>query len=397
MLMSKSFAPLVIGAAMIALALVWVNRPRPEAPPVFDSATLSKSDTAPSLQELNVIAEQAAAGFDVAQNNLAVIALRSPRGLVDVNVETLLDKAAAQGNMAARYNRALLIPNKFKTDPALIQRRIDLLMPNAEAGDPHSQVLLAKTLGYTNRDAQVTDRGALQLEMYRRAADSGDVVYQLLYGKALYSAYRHTEDPALWQAAVDTLYRVHLAGDGRGAEHLGFIMRSPAPLPRHPAEAFTLRDPLPHYRAAADLGLATAACGHGIMAYRPVQSLLPDFEGTVKHVRRQLDKVSQTERSVARENLAACANLERRPRAPFYDASRRQAFGAPSVYRRKQTAGWPSLAGQNDLAAVILGLMHLHGLDVPQDHDKATALLSRAATRSDHAGAQQILDSLQSQ
>ncbi len=348
------------------------------------------SERRPPAEDIQFLEQAAAAGIALAQNNLAVILLRSREPGSTARAEALLEQAAAQGHIQARYNIALRIPYRFNTDPELVERQIDLLQQNVAEGDVHSMALLAARLGFVNRAQFVSDREALELILLEQAAASDDPEYLYQYGKALWNRVRNMppdrQDAGrrlIMEKAADALLRSYELGEARAAQRLSNMVdeRNVAPLTDRLAAAGMPTKALDWLELAAEGGLDYGACHY---AHEVLGIVWPD---DLENMR--LDEISQNIitrsltyppeiRQKALAYAEACATPPERP------GFRARAFGDEGIYRAKYRGTWPAMLdsrGQND---VLLGVIAGLGVFGPVDPEKAAFHMNRAAQAHDY-------------
>lgn len=188
------------------------------------------------LLEWQQLEKEADGNDPIAWNNYGVALQRSRNQGDKQKAKQLYERAAQAGVIAARYNLAQMLPNKFDTDPEIIQKHLDLLQENVALGDVHSMVALSRALYFVNRDAYVSDRLALKRSLLKTAAASGDTDFIYIYGNELWKQTSATEEPVFLTDAIVALQKVDAAGDPRGAKALGDILRDSNPRHRKSIE-----------------------------------------------------------------------------------------------------------------------------------------------------------------
>lgn len=337
------------------------------------------------------LAKEAAADDPIAWNNYGVALWRSRTENSKPRAKALFERAAKAGVSAARYNLALMLPDKFKTNPEIIQKHLGLLQENVALGDIHSMVRLSEALYFANRDAYVKDRQGLKLTLLKTAAASGDTDYIYIYANELWKQVRGTADPALLLDVIPAFLQVDAADDPRGAEALAAILNSGNPKYEAPiAQSGLTGDTVSWYARAGDLGSITARCQYGNNLFRPHRFLeLGDRSfpmimahfASAKIVHGTPPEV--LERAIS--DLKRCAKatkLRRRPHRPF---------GDPALYAYKRQGPRPSLANSVGYANLNLGILYGFGIIVPQDRDLAIGYLTEAAEKHKFAAAKSIL------
>ena len=108
-----------------------------------DVTRVIASGTAPNTEEWQLLEAEAQAGNPVAMNNLGVAHWRTAKRGSKAMAREWFERAAEAGDIPARYNPALLLPDRFDTEPEIVERRLSLLQANVEAGDIPSMVALA--------------------------------------------------------------------------------------------------------------------------------------------------------------------------------------------------------------------------------------------------------------
>lgn len=390
---------LLTGAALLALIAVLSMLTEVEdeagldlsADSIVAASQGAFGDQFPPALDIEILEAAAAAGDPVAQNNLAVILLRSRTSGARARADQLLEDAASQGLIQARYNIAHLIPHRFNTDPALVARQIDLLRQNAEAGDPHSMALLAARLRFVNRDAYVEDRLAYQLSLLETAARTGDPDYMLQYGAEMWDRIRnlHPDDHGPERAAemrriADVLLAVHDTGEPRAAVLLAEMLRErnvhvlAAHLNAlgHPTTRLEWLD-----RAAlAGMGYAQCHFARTVLTSVSEQDLqtadpVQIRTGIITNALPFRDRVIQQ----ALDHAASCAT----PPARAPDASR--AFGEDALYRAKFRGTWPAMLDSRAEADILLGVMAALGIFARPDPVVARFHMLRASDMHDRA------------
>jgi len=170
-----------------------------------DVTRVIASGTAPNTEEWQLLEAEAQAGNPVAMNNLGVAHWRTAKRGSKAMAREWFERAAEAGDIPARYNPALLLPDRFDTEPEIVERRLSLLQTNVEAGDIPSMVALARSLFFVNRETYVPDRLTVKRTLLERAAATGDADYLVTHGKALWDEVRGGGDIALLPQALRSL------------------------------------------------------------------------------------------------------------------------------------------------------------------------------------------------
>jgi len=381
---------ILLGAA----AWLFITGPTPPSATLADATRAAASSTAPTLPEWELLETGAANGDPVAMNNLGVALWRTRQR--KAQAQAWFEKAAAKGNVAARYNLALYLPDRHTTNPEIIRKRLHLLEQNVEAGDIPSMVALARALYFKNRDDYVPDRKELRRDLLRRAAATGDPDYLVTLGKTLWKDIRGGEDPALVGEALSALHAASKAGDPRGAETIAQILEDRSGVVRPLSSALLDQigitdDPLFWYATAADMGLVTAKCSYGFEVFNTRSWLRsPDMSLIERHFRAGPDMLGNSPDILAR----AIAHLETCAANPKRSIGPRRPFGEPSLYAYKLRGTWTSMSTQPGWANITLGILHGYGIGVERDRDRALTYLDRAANAHDFSLAEQIMRNL---
>lgn len=392
---------LILGLGLVVFAVVTTLQMRmaPVTPPteaqvpivsVADASQTLKAGQRLGAEAMASLQQQADAGDAEAMNVLGV-ALRRTKATRD-QAQALFERAAAAGSIGARYNLAVILPDKFKTDPAIVQRRLDLLQANVALGDIPSVVELANSLFYVNRDAFVPDRADRRRALYAQAATTGDADYQLIYGKSLWAEIRGGADPSLINPALIALNAAYKAGDPRGAETIGSILQGcTGGVIAAISDDFTERDPLVWYRRAADMGLPTARCAFGFEMFDTGTWVrTADMSLIERHFRAGPAILGNAPQDVthAMGELEYCATRPKRARRP------NPPFGEATLYLFKQRGTYTSISNQPGWANMTLGILHGYGIGVPRNRSLALDYLQIAATRENFEIAAQIIEVL---
>ncbi|MFK7937806.1 MAG: hypothetical protein AB8B82_00385 [Roseovarius sp.] len=332
--------------------------------------TLTKADWA--------ILRQMAADEDPAAQNVLGVALRRNKATRD-QARSLFELAAAKGEVGARYNLAVILPDKFRTDPKIIKQRLALLQANVALGDIPSVVELANSLAPINRTAYVPDRETRRRALYAQAAATGDADYLVIYGKALWKDIRGGADPAMIATALSALGQAYEAGDARGAETIGKIFAHGAPdvIDAVPAD-WTARNPLLWFRRAGDMGLPTARCAFGLELFRTGAWIrTADMSLIERHFRAGPAILSNAPEDLQRalDDLEHCATDPKRLRRA------NPPFGQDTLYLYKQRGTYTSMSNQPGWANLTLGVIYGYGIGVARDRDRAYGYLDTAVTR----------------
>lgn len=341
---------------------------------IMSASEWASSSQSPPLNEMRILEDAAASGNPVAQNNLAVIYLRSRRPGSVEQARALLEEAAAQNLVQARFNLALTMPNKFDTDPAVIRRQIDLLEANVRAGDVHSMVLLATRLYFVNRDAYVDDRIDYRLSLYETAALTGDPDYIYQYGHQIWQDYRH-DHPADMITATKMFVQAAALGEPRGAYGLGQILED---ADSQDVVAYLVSENLPvsplyWYDQGAAGGLRASACAYGRFVFADITRGEPKAPTLSSYQTWVQDELSNIPDQTIRQGLVHlddCGTLRPRRAGPS------RVFGEESLYRTKMRGTWPGTHGWAGQADRVHGL--ILGFGAVQDQPQARAYLERA-------------------
>lgn len=387
---------LLFASVMMMLArllpFVWLTSdfniyPKSTNAEIVAASEWASSSQLPPMSEMQILEDAAAAGNPVAQNNLAVVFLRSRRPGSDEQARTLLEAAAAQDLIQARFNLVLTMPNKFDTDPEIIRRQIDLLEANVRAGDVHSMVLLATRLYFVNRDDYVNDRIGYRLTLYETAALSGDPDYIYQYGKQIWEDHRRDHPADLVRAARMFVQAVEL-GEPRGAHALGEMLAEEG---MQDVVAYLISEdrpisPLHWYDQAAMGGLRASACAYGRLVFAGLTHDEPDLSLLNSYwlwVRAELSTIPDQTLRQGLEHLDDCGTLRQRRAGPS------RVFGEEALYRTKIRGTWPGSHGWAGQADRVHGLI----LGFGPDHDlvRSSAYLERARDVHDVSDADEIL------
>lgn len=357
-----------------------------------DARTAVTGALSPTPQEWQRLEKDAAKGDPVAMNNLGVALWRSRQKADKDAARGWFEQAAERGDVAARYNLALMLPNRFDTEPEIIERRLSLLTQNVELGDIPSMVALAESLYFVNRDAYVADRKGTIRQLLKTAAATGDSDYLVIYGKTLWRGIRGSDDASPLIEALAALRLAYEKGDPRGAETMGDIMASgQSEIRAIVADADLETDPLLWYRRAGDMGLTSARCHHGLRLFRTGEWVrTPDMGLIERHFRAGPAILGNDPEIVARaiDDLKHCADPPRRQSRP------NRPFGAPSLYAFKLRGTWTSMANSPGWANITLGVLYGYGIGVPRDHERAVTYLDVAHEKHGFDLAKQIKLSL---
>jgi TPR repeat protein len=354
----------------------------------------------PPAEDLAVLEQAAEQGIALAQNNLAVILLRTRDSRNHDRADRLLEAAAAQGLVQARYNIAYRIPYRFNTDPALVERQIDLLQRNMAEGDVHSMALLAARLGFVNRERFVEDRQADQLALLQRAAATQDPDYLFQYGAELWDRVRNMpptdHTPArlvVMELALEAFLASFEQGEPRAAQRISAMIaeRNVGPLTDGLAELGLPTNDLEWLDLAGQAGLAYADCHY---AREVLGDLWPDdlmaeplYRISAGIVQNALTHPPE-QRQRALELAEACATP---PQPPEF---RPRAFGDTALYLAKYRGGWPAMGDSRGQADVMLGVIAALGVFGPVDRKKAAFHFDRAVSVHDYQGGVAFLDRL---
>jgi TPR repeat protein len=387
---------LALGLSLIVVNVVYLIQMRMAPIVQIPAATVAEATEAvKARRKLNqdqwaVLRQEAEAGNPAAMNVLGV-ALRRNRETRD-QAQALFERDAELGEVGARYNLAVILPDKFDTDPAIIKKRLELLQANVAHGDIPSMVELGNSLYYVNRDAFVQDRETLQHKLYAQAADTGDADYLVIYGKALWKDIRGGADPARVNPALAALKAAYEAGDPRGAETIGSILegRTGGVIPAISPD-WTERDPLIWYRHAGDMGLATARCALGLAVFRTGDWVrTADMSLIERHFRAGPVILGNAHETVQRamDDLEHCATSPKRKRRS------NPPFGNETLYLYKQHGTYTSMSTQPGWANMTLGVLYGYGIGVERDRDRALGYLDIAANRENFTIATEVAATL---
>lgn len=374
------------------LLFVWLTSgfgiyPKSTNAEIVAASEWASSSQFPPMSEMQVLEDAAAAGNPVAQNNLAVVFLRSRRPGSSEQARTLLEAAAAQDLIQARFNLVLTMPNKFDTDPAIIRRQIDLLEANVRAGDVHSMVLLATRLYFVNRDDYVNDRLGYRLTLYETAAQSGDPDYIYQYGHRIWEDYRRDHPADLVMAAKMFVQAAGL-GEPRGAHALGEMLAEEG---MQDVVAYLISEDLPvsplfWYDQAAAGGLRASACAYGRFVFAGLTRDEPDLSFLNSYwlwVRAELSTIPDQTLRQGLAHLDDCGTLRQQRAGPS------RVFGEEALYRTKIRGTWPGSHGWAGQADRVHGLILGFGLD--QDLVRSRAYFERARDVHDVSGVDGIM------
>jgi TPR repeat protein len=285
--------------------------------------------------------------------------------------EALIERAAAKGHVAARYNLAYLQRSDHEAPVESIRKTVALLEPNVTAGDPHSAFLLARRLYYVNRDRVVPDRAARRLELLAIAAASGDIDYRYDYADELVDQGRDTPagpEPkeGRWSRAellrrgLEELIAIDAAGDPRAANLIAFVLwQVVSGEPSLVTGDIAAQDHLAWRKRSADMGHMPARCALGLALYRKAgQEPPPEADRTL---------------AGALSYLVDCAEASE----PKRSAAR--PFASPALYAAKLGGTRSALSNSPGWANLHLGAMYAAGKGVPRDLVKARQHLRVAA------------------
>ncbi|MEO1640997.1 MAG: hypothetical protein AAFU41_17305 [Pseudomonadota bacterium] len=351
----------------------------------------------PPAEDIALLERAAEAGIALAQNNLAVILLRTRDRDNHDRADALLDAAAKQGLIQARYNIAYRIPYRFNTDPALVERQITLLQANVAEGDIPSMALLAARLGYANRDEYVADRGALRMTLLETAAESSDAEYLFQYGAFLWDQVRNThpddhdaERQQVMDRAADAFLRSHTLGEPRAAQRIAAMLeeRNVAFLTDRLADAGLPTSHLAWLHIAAEAGLTYAACAYVREVFG---SIFPDDaeKKGLPAIKTEIIMRSLVYPPEVRQRAYDLAHDCATPPEPA--AWTRRAFGDAAIYRAKYRGTWPSILDSRGQTDVLLGLIAGLGVFGGVDAEKAAFHLQRAARTHDYPAGEAYL------
>lgn len=388
----------MITATLAVLLLVPFYQPtKPEAR-VIPADAFAMDDIAqvitgiypPTPNQWAWLEAQARSGDPVAQNNLGVALSRSHIPPVEEPPEYWFRLAAAQGNIQARYNLALELPDRHDTDPAIVAEAIALLEANVALGDVPSMVALADSLYFVNREAMVPNREALRRDLLAQSAATGDRDYLLRAGRTIWNDVRGGADPMLLIDAFGYLEAALDAGDPRGAEIIGDIMANSDPALKPAKDASGLsRNPLDWLKQAAHMGLTSAQCRYGLEMFQTLRwRSIADEDVFSVFLRQYLVEQGYglVDLSGGRANLADCVTATRNRAGP------NRPFGSPALYASKIRPTWTSLATSPAHAAMTLGVLHSYGITVERDVAKAERYLLIARDGLGLSEAQELLD-----
>lgn len=310
-----------------------------------------------------------------------------------VRAKALFEEAAADGNVAARYNLAYVLPNRFKTPAPTIQKTLALLRPNVTLGDAYSAALLARKLYYVNRDALSADRRGEKRAALAFAAATGDSDFVLMYAKTLASQARELEDRALYKTAIEVFAQADATHDDRAAYELGHLRWQLQPwLKPSDRPAFLMRkDRFGWWQRAVQGGNPYAAC---LLGAHLSARAAPVFDPEIldRYSEQRADQRMNRARSDMREAeplLKACTQY-RKPRGH----RRRPVLIGAALRLGKPRPGVPALLTSRGWANFHLGLAYLHGWGVHRDVDQAKRYLIRAARKHKFKQAKRLLASL---
>lgn len=371
--------------AVFPFAQFWWLTNGPDFSPAAPNADIIRasegigSSSAIPYADFLVLQEAAAQGNALAQNNLAVDYLRSPRPGSREAAHRLLELASAQGLIQARYNLALILPHEFDTDPEIIRQQIDLLQANVREGDVHSMVLLARFLYFSNRDTYVEDKNNYILDLYAEAALSGDSDYIYQFAHRIKEDHRRGRPADLVMAAEQYL-QVAALGDPRGAHGLGELLEEQG---MQDVVEYLIAEgqpisPLYWYDLGAQGGLRAAACEYGRYLFRDIMYGEPQVQSLQGYWAWISDRLKNLPNQTLRQgmlHLNDCGTV-RAPNRSF----RRVVFGEDALYRSKRRGTWPGTHGWAGQADRALGLIAAFGPD--QDRVQARVFFERA--RDDH-------------
>jgi TPR repeat protein len=374
------------------LLFLWLTNSVDIYPKSANAAIVTASEWAggsqfPPMSDMQILEDAAALGNPVAQNNLAVVYLRSRRPGSSEQAKELLEAAAAQNLIQARFNLVLTLPNKFDTDPAIIRRQIDLLEANVLAGDVHSMVLLARRLYFVNRDAYVDDRHSYRLTLYETAALSDDPDYLYQYGHQIWEDYRR-DHPADLVTAAKMFVQAAALGEPRGAHGLGRMLEEAG---TQDVVAYLILEGLPvsplyWYDQAAAGGLRASACAYGRFVFADFtrgEPVVSSLNGYRLWVRGELSNIPDQTLRQGLAHLDDCGTLRPRRAGPS------RVFGEEALYRTKMRGTWPGTHGWAGQADRVHGLILGFGPD--QDLVQSRAYLERARDVHDVSGVDGIL------
>lgn len=322
-------------------------------------------------------------GNGAASNNLGVLYLRGMGARRDRDgARALFETAAAKGVQAARYNLVLTMENRHKTADNIIKRQLALLDQNVALGDIPSHVLLARRLGFTNRDQFVPNREARKLELLETAAETGDADYIFQLGQELEVQAFVQEDPYMMIKALQAYRQVYDLGHMEGAEMLAAarhirwnITPSRAEILEKSEDEWTL--------IAANAGRIAPKCRYGLIYFDRLPSLKQltedsdEAEWQIERF-RATDDVELAKLSVS--FLEACAPAKRVKFGP------NRPFGDVALYARKMRSGAIALVNSPPRARLALGKLYAFGIHVKKS--KAEAIKHfRLLRRSDRARA----------
>ncbi len=393
---------LIAGAAILMSLLAWQNSRKPDLSPerIIAASQGAFRPGRPPSEDIALLETAAAEGIALAQNNLAVILLRSRDSNDRARADALLEAAAEQGLLQARYNIAYLIPHRFDTDPALVERQITLLQQNVAEGDPHSMALLAARLYYANRDRFVSDREALRLILLEQAAASDDPEYLFQYGAELWNRIRNMAPSRhdagrtlLIEKAADAFLRAHASGEPRAAQRIAAMLEEQniAPLTDRLAALDLPTNAFGWMELAAEGGLVYGACHY---AHDVLGIVWPDalrdapFEQISATIVQNAITYPPEIRQKALAHAATCATPADPP------GFRVRAFGDGALYRAKYRGTWPALLDSRGQADVLLGVNAALGIFGPVDREAANFHMQRAAQEHDYDHGLAFLDRL---
>ena len=313
-------------------------------------------------------------GNGEAANNLGVVYLRGigvkrDRERAIALFETAVSKSVAQG----RYNLVLTMPNRSKTPKNIIQRQLDLLALNIEAGDVPSHVLAAERLYYLNRQEFIPDRQARKLAMLEVAARTNDPDYLYQYGKELEVQAFKRNDAEMMISALRAYRRAFDNGNMRGAEALGSA-RQIRDWDVQPSRADVLEKSEAEWTLiAAEAGSITAKCRHGNRRFRWMNELSGKLS-------EPLELQKRVDRYLAQENPFAwktsVAFLQQCARAKKLSFPPNPPFGDIALYGRKRRGSVTALVNSPEWASYHLAQLYTLGLHVERDVGNALHLRS---------------------
>lgn len=307
--------------------------------------------------------------------------------------QALFTKAAARGNVAARYNLAYILPSRFKTPAPTIKKTLAYLRPNVVQGDAYSAALLARKLYYVNRDAFSPDRRKEKRTALALAAATQDPDFVMLYAKQLASQARELEDDQLLREAVSAFERADANQDVRAAYELGHLRWHLQPWLRpKDRPAFLMQhDRFGWWRRAVEAGNPYAGCLLGIHLFRRAEQIF-DPRRINLNVEQRADLRIARARTDMREAaplLKSCADFNK-PRG-----KRRLVIVGPTLRLGKPRPGVPALLTSRGWANYNLGVAHVNGWGVTRDLKLAKTYLHRAADKHKFKNAKELLASFE--